>query len=214
MPTLGTQPWRKARRTGPCAVAGCKGVARWLPSSAFCLRHRARQYRLGHPTMKLPPITELKPYRATIARTLSKHSASPTVAWAQKAVTELLNYRATQGYTTELWTEARMASLKATGVRPMVLLQRLVELYALQRDRPNLFANPKVWFAFLGRRFLTIGRQRIVPPTSGAVHLRHAGQVIEDVLGSFARATLMRMDRDAEADKASRKALNDFAVGA
>ena len=198
MPTHGRQPLRNKRRSEPCAVAGCQGVARWLPRSPYCLKHRQRQYRVGHPTMYVPTVTDLKKYRAPVQRALSRHFDSPTMRWALRALErDLLNYRATNGYGYEVWTEARMQALKASEVKPLVLLQRLCECYALYREEGHrLFPTPKTWFAWLARRILTTPRRCIVPTTSGATQLKACGQVIEDVLGRFARATLMRMDKD------------------
>ena len=75
----------------------------------------------------------------------------------------------------------------------------------------SVFPTPKTWFAWLARRVLTFKHAGANPPTSGATQLKVCGQVFEDTLGRFARATLLRMDKDEAERLAFKKSCEQLA---
>ena len=147
--------------------------------------------------MRTPTDRDLARHRRRIQRTLSRHFESPTVAWALRAVeTEMYTYRPTQGFSQQLWTSDRMQALKGAHVAPIEILQRVVECYALRRDEGDrVFPNQKTWLAFLARKVLRL-RRGILLANSNCWQLKFCGALIEETLGRFATATLIRMDAD------------------
>jgi hypothetical protein len=125
------------------------------------------------------------------------------VQWALRAVElELFRYRPTHGFTQQLWTSERMQAMKDAHVEPIEILQRVCECYALRRDEGDLvFPTTKVWMAFLARKVLRM-RRGILLANSNAWQLKFCGALIDETLGRFATATLIRMNAD-QAERAA-----------
>jgi hypothetical protein len=126
---------------------------------------------------------------------------------------ELFCYQAAHEFRFQLWTADRLHALKDAGVRPLQVLQRVVECYALRREdeRGTTFANQRCWYAFIARKVLRLKHGKLLA-NSNAARLAHAGQLIAEVLGKFAVATLMQMDRDQVERHSFDAACNDFAM--
>jgi hypothetical protein len=197
-----------------CGVPGCPKSARFLPKSKYCTTHRQRNYRYGHPDMRTPTDRDLARHRRRIQRTLSRHFEEASVQWALRAVElELFSYRPTQGFTQQVWTSDRMQALKAAHAAPIEILQRVCECYALRRDEGDrVFPNQKAWQAFVARKVLRIKRG-VLLANSNAWQLKYCGQLIDETLGRFATAALLRMDKD-QAERATFDAsCEDLVVG-
>ena len=148
--------------------------------------------------MRTPKDADLARNRRNIQRTLSRHFESPSVKWALRAVeTDLFRYQPTHGWTQQTWTHAQVNRLREAGAKPLEILQRILECYALRRedDYGDTFPNRRAWLAFLARKVLLLKRG-VLPEHSSAFRLAHLGDLIEDSFAKFATATLIRMDLD------------------
>lgn len=163
--------------------------------------------------MRTPTDRDLARHRRSIQRTLSKHFETPTVEWALRVVeTELFRYQAAHEFRYQLWTADRLHALKASGVRPLHVLQRVVECYALRGDDEcgTTFPNQRCWLSFLARKVLRLKHGKLLAH-SNAARLANAGELIAEVLGKFAAATLMQMDKDSAERASFDAACNTFA---
>jgi hypothetical protein len=153
--------------------------------------------------MRTPTDRDLARHRRQIQRTLSRHFETATVQWALHAVqTDLFAYRPTHDHTQQLWTSARVRHLKDAGATPLQILQRVLECFALRRDDGDVtFPNRRTWLTFLARKVLLLKRG-VLPEHSTAHRLAYLGNLIEETLGRFATATLLRMEKD-QAERAA-----------
>jgi len=163
---------------------------------------------------RTPSDRDLARHRQSIERTLRLHHKSATVAWAVATVKrELFNYVALQGFSEQLWAEARLSALRDRGCTPLELIQRVVECYALRRDDDGYtFKTPKAFLAFLARKVLRLKHGKLLA-NSNAWQLAHVGGIIDGAVGKFATATLMRMDKDREQRKQFDQAAEALASG-
>jgi hypothetical protein len=148
--------------------------------------------------MRTPKDADLARNRRSIQRTLSRHFETPTVTWAIRQVElELFRYQPTNGTTCQLWTHSQVNRLRDAGAKPLEILQRILECYALRHDDDygSTFPNRRTWLAFLARKVLLLKRG-VLPEHSSAYRLAHLGALIEETFSKFATATLIRMDRD------------------
>lgn len=181
----------------PCIVEGCSGIAKRRPATNYCHKHEHQAYRTGDPTMRTPKDRDLARHRDAIERTLRLHHGEPAIAWAVATVErEIFGYVSLQGFSYQLWAQHRFNMLRDKGCKPMQLLQRLLECYALRRDDGGyIFKTPKTWQAFLARKVLRI-KDGCLQANVNAYQLAHCGGILDAALGTFATATLIRMDRD------------------
>jgi hypothetical protein len=149
--------------------------------------------------MRTPRDRDLARHRGSIERTLRLHHGEAAVTWAITTVErELFNYAALQGFSSQQWAQSRFNGLRDKGCKPMAVLQRVVECYALRRDDDGYtFKTPKVFLAFLARKVLRLKRDGLLA-NSNAWQLAHVGGIIDGALSKFAHATLLRMDKDRE----------------
>ena len=164
--------------------------------------------------MRTPRDKDLARHRESIERTLRLHHSSATVAWAIATVErELFNYVALQGFSQQLWAQSRFNGLRDKGCKPMAVIQRVIECYALRRDEGEyIFKTPKVFLAFLARKVLRLKRDGLLA-NSNAWQLAHVGGIIDGALSKFAHATLLRMDKDREERKQFDQAAEVLASG-
>lgn len=164
--------------------------------------------------MRTPRDRDLARHRSAIERTLRLHHSDAAVTWALATVErEVFGYVALQGFSRQLWAQHRFSALKEKGCKPMQLLQRLVECYALRRDDDGyVFKTPKSFLAFLARKVLRI-KDGCLMANPNAYQLSHCGGILDDALGRFATATLMRMDKDREERKLFDQAALEMATG-
>jgi hypothetical protein len=164
---------------------------------------------------RTPRDRDLARHRESISRTLRLHHASAPVTWAITTVErELFGFVALEGFSYQLWAQARFSALRDKGCKPMQLIQRVTECYALrQSEGEHTFRTEKVFMAFLARKVLRI-KDGCLTANSNAWQLAHCGRIIHEALGRFAVAVLFRMDRDREQRKQFDQAAESLASGA
>jgi hypothetical protein len=156
--------------------------------------------------MRTPKDADLARFRRNIQRTLSRYHDEPTVQWALRQVElEVFRYQPTSDTTCQRWTHSQVNRLRDAGAKPLEILQRILECYALRRDDDygHTFPNRRTWLTFLARKVLLLKRG-VLPEHSSAYRLAHLGNLIEETFSKFATATLIRMD----ANKADRGAFD------
>src|SRR5688572_3913805 len=173
-------------RYAVCAEPGCgrpghRGWSRW------CSAHMSKAARYGAPRARPVRAAELAYHRPMIARALGRYWDSKAVQAALREANDLLDYVPSHGFTVQARIRSQMGRLRAAGVEPGELLQRVSEVVALEYLDDRFRSLREANFA-LAREILKLRSMRTFRPDSTL--LNWLGGLIRERLAAFCLALL------------------------
>ena len=180
--------------------------------SAFCGFHADHAYRFGHPGIKAGlRENDLKPFAHWTAEGITKYKATRATSMALELATEVLNYRATNGYTFQRRLEGMMQILRDDQVSAEDLLRRVCLFVAFAAAHPEKFKGlTRCEDIAMGRmvmRLAPLQRKGLRYPTRSLVLL---GGLLRDALYRYALNLVDRLKADAESHHAKVAATLDL----
>ncbi len=137
---------------------------------------------------------ELEPFTDRITYGLTRYSNTKAVTAALQLASELLEFKPRYGFTKEYAMQEHMQALKATGVTPMSLLQRVCEFYAYAEWNPQRFHTVREEEHALARAVLWLRNQGTQRSTTHL--LLQIGGTVREILGVFPLAFVRRLEAD------------------
>ena len=203
-------PSKNPPRNLNCAVPRCPRRRRIQPNarSMYCSTHGARSYRYGDPTMRAIRPRTYEAGRAYIREALGRYRNSKAVASALKLAEGILQYVPDYGYTWQHNLQKRMHTLAVAGVKPLDVVQRVVEHFQLVEIQPHLFKTRRTEHMMLARHVLHLTRWGTWRPNTRL--LISLGAMLSDDLGLFALQLLRRAQQDLAKREALRRDSADF----
>jgi hypothetical protein len=169
----------------------------------MCAIHATTQWRTGSPTGRGLRGEERRKYRAAIEETLARYSTSKAVQSALFVASDVLQYHARRDFTTHHATAAHMLRLRAEGVQPREIVQRVCEVTALQVYDAR-FATPTELDIAMARHILHT--RRAPRRLAGGPLLRYVGSLVREQFGLFPYGVCDRINRDVQVRQEAKKA--------
>lgn len=191
-----------------CAAKRCTSPTMRGGWSRFCSRHAIRFFRYGHEEGQPVKDYDLKTYRARVASGLARYENTKAVQAALHLSNEILNYRATFGWTKQLNLQSQMGRLRGAGVTPRDLLARVCEHYALVEANPHRFRTSREEDHAISRAVLRLDKMGTWRPNAHLMN--YLGGILREELGAFAIMFIRRLQADARQRQEFREQLADF----
>ena len=193
-------------------AVGCMAAPASLPWSALCPVHEMRRCRTGHVNGRSVKAHERRRYSEPVGRTLAKYLTSTAVQTALSLAGDLLTFRARQEFTTQLDTQAEMASLLDAGVTPRQLLQAIGEVWMLNAFDARFHDERELQVAMASavlKLKARSGRVRTYPLARTKMFL---GNELLETFGKFLAGVSMKIEQDTETRKVAQKAFEQWTL--
>jgi hypothetical protein len=200
----------------PCSEPGC-GRPTVQRSGGRCGMHRLRLDRNGSTRARAIRLRDLKPHLARTQRGLWLFRDTKAVAVALDRATTLLAFTPTEGAPWSRYLEDRMRAARHNNKppEPRTVVERVLQFYTLEAERPYLMPTPDSTAILLARVILRLGwRSRMAQPTKA--ELLGIGRYLVERFALFAHAFLRELTRVEREEQRRRErdnqALRDFTI--
>jgi hypothetical protein len=184
--------------------------------SSWCTKHASRAYMHGSPKMKHGVREgDLKPFGDWVSEGLARYRNTKASEAALKLAEDILNYKATNGYTFQRELQRMMGILRDDQVTASDILHRVCLMVAFASAAPGRYSgSTKAENLAMGRMIMRLAplQRRGKRYAARSVHL--LGEMARDYLYVFGLKLHERLKLDAEKVHELKKLTLDFDTAA